>query len=271
MVRKLVIALASVAGFLVAAAALLWALQGQLIFPVPAGAQLPERREALLRLASPQGEVVALHLPAAPGSPTLVLFHGNGEELADIESWAAALNRRGLGALAVEYPGYGLARSSGPPGEEACYRAAEVALAHLRETLGVPVAQTVLVGHSLGSAVAAEMALRGRGARLVLLSPITSIADEARMLVPVVPVGLLVRHRFDTFAKAPRIGVPTLIVHGDHDEVAPVEGGRRLSRALPDARLIEVPGGEHMIIPPRLEELAGCVDRFARGGECGRL
>jgi pimeloyl-ACP methyl ester carboxylesterase len=265
------IALAAVAGGYLALCALVFEIQGRIIFPVGAGVQLPDHRALLLRIPSPTGEVVALHFAAADGAPTVVHFHGNGEELGGIESWAVALNRRGLGVLLVEYPGYGLARSSGPPSEAGCYQAAETALTHLRDRLGVPAGQTILCGHSLGTAVAAEMALRGHGARLVLLSPITSMVDEAHLHFPLLPADLLLRHRFDTLSKATRIGVPTLIVHGGRDELAPVEGGQRLAKAFPAARLVIVPEADHMIIWPREEQLASCVEAFAKGGDCQGL
>jgi uncharacterized protein len=270
--RKVVIVLISVLVAWAGICAAAFLAQGRMIFPVPASATVPVAHQGtLLRLPSEAGEVVALHFGAAQGEPTVVVFHGNGEEMADVEDWAFELHRHGLGALAVEYPGYGLANAAGAPSEEGCYRAAEVALLHLREKLGVPPERTILSGHSLGSAVAAEMALRGRGARLVLFSPISSIDDEARGLFPFLPVGLLVRHHFATLAKAARIEVPTLIVHGARDDVAPVWMGEKLSRALPHARLIVVANGGHDLIWPRIVPLAACVNEFAHGRECQPL
>jgi uncharacterized protein len=59
--------------------------QRRLVFPVPAGAREPELPgSALLRIPGPEGTpVFALHVPAPPGAPTVVHFHGNGEQLAD--------------------------------------------------------------------------------------------------------------------------------------------------------------------------------------------
>jgi len=270
--RKVLIAIASVLAAGVGLMLVALVAQGRLIFPVPPTAQVPTARKGtLLRLPSSAGEVVALHFPAAEGEPTVVIFHGNGEELADNEDWAWQLHTHGLGALIVEYPGYGLAKAAGSPSEQGCYQAAEVALAWLRETLDVPPRRTILVGHSLGSAVAAEMALRGRGARLVLLSAITSIDDAAGQLFPYLPVGLVVRHHFATVEKAARIEVPTLLVHGAKDDVAPLWMGEKLSRLFPHGRLIVIPDGTHDLIWPRLIPLATCVNEFAHGRECQGL
>ncbi|MGC4121831.1 MAG: alpha/beta hydrolase [Myxococcales bacterium] len=112
------------------------------------------------------------------------------------------------------------------------------------------------------------MALRGRGARLVLLSPISSAADVGKAWLWYLPVDLLVRHRFETLKKAPRIAVPTLVVHGKRDEVAPVWMGEKIAQALPNAQLMVVEGASHDLILPRLNPLAACVAAFADGRPC---
>lgn len=266
--RKVAIVLASIVAGWVLLLALVATQQHRLIFPVPMGNGHAPARGKLVRIPSRAGELVATHFEGPPGSRTAVFFHGNGEEMADGEEWAQGLQRAGLGVLLVEYPGYGLLKPLGPPSEEKCYAAAEAALGYARETLGVPVERTTLSGHSLGSAVAAEMALRGRGARLVLLSPISSAADVGRDWLWYLPVDLLVRHRFETLKKAPRIAVPTLVVHGRHDEVAKVWMGEKIARALPDARLVVLDDATHDLIGPRLDPLARCVADFADGRSC---
>jgi uncharacterized protein len=229
----------------VAVAAVAWSLQRSLLYPAPRRPVTPELEGARLeRIPGPDGRTVyALHVPAARDAPTIVHFHGNGEELADQVPLARSLKSLGLGLLAVEYPGYGLARDESPS-ELRIYADAEAAIARLRER-GVPRERTVLMGLSLGSGVAAEMALRGHGSRLILLAPFTSIVDMARRTLPILPVGLLVRDRYDTAAKAERLTLPTLVVHGDHDEVIPFAMGQRLTELLPNARLATIAGGRH--------------------------
>jgi fermentation-respiration switch protein FrsA (DUF1100 family) len=103
----------------------------------------------------------------------------------------------------------------------------------------------VLWGTSLGTGVAAEMARRGRGARLVLEAPYTSIPGLVADVAPFVPADLLVLDRFDTLSKSSEIRIPTLVLHGDADEVVPFWMGRRLADAIPGARLVRVPGAHH--------------------------
>jgi pimeloyl-ACP methyl ester carboxylesterase len=112
------------------------------------------------------------------------------------------------------------------------------------------------------------MALRGRGARLVLISPYTSIPAVASEVVPWAPTRLLVRDRFDTLAKAPGIQVPVLIVHGTEDEVVPYRMGEALSRAFPHARLRPVAGAHHNDVADPEVVLAE-IAAFARVGPTG--
>ncbi len=233
------------AGLYALVAGLAAAAQRPLVYPAPRQVEQPHLDGATLeRIPGQEGRTVyALYAPAPDGAPTIVHFHGNGEQLADVAPLAGALHRRGLGVMAVEYPGYGLAHDS-MPSEQRIYADAETALTRLAE-LGVPAASVVLEGQSLGTGVAVEMARRGHGAKLVLISPYTSIVDMARTVAPFLPVDWLMRERFETADKAPSLSLPALVIHGAADEVIPVDMGRRVASLLPHAELVIVPGGHH--------------------------
>jgi uncharacterized protein len=238
--------------------------QRWIMYPAPRATREPLARGAQLwRLDGGGRAVHALYAAAPPGEPTLVYFHGNGEQLADVAGLLEEFAARGVGTLGVEYPGYGLGHE-GAATEANLYADTERALEHLRE-LGVSPERTVLVGHSLGSGVAAEMALRGHARRLVLLAPYTSMVDMARIVAWMLPVRLLVRDRYDTLAKAPRIKLPVLILHGAKDDVIPVDMGRRLSMAFARARVEIIPHAGHndLFAHPGLD-LVGKVVSFAR-------
>ena len=83
---------------------------------------------------------------------------------------------------------------------------------------GVGPSRVALLGESLGTGVSTEMAVRGRGASLVLVTPYSSIVAMGVHFAPWLPVTLLLRERFDTLGKAPRIAGPVLVVHGTDDE-----------------------------------------------------
>lgn len=263
----LLLVLATLAVVYVALCVLVFLNQRQIVFPVPPGAREPELSGAtVLRIPGPEGSTVyALHVPAPEGAPTVVHFHGNGEQLASTEWLAQRFQEAGLGFFAVEYPGYGLAAVGEGPTERGIYAAAETALAHLRGALGVPRERTVLQGQSLGSGVAVEMAMRGHGTRLVLITPYTSIVEVGARVFPWLPASLLVRDPFDNAAKAPGLKLPVLIVHGTRDEVIPVDMGQRLGTLFPNATTRILEGKRHNDVLDRLDILQELV-RFARDG-----
>jgi pimeloyl-ACP methyl ester carboxylesterase len=228
-----------------AVAGLATAAQKRLIYPAPGEVIEPHAPGAeLWRLPGHDGRTVfALYAKAPPGAPTVVHFHGNGEQLSDQAPLVRALAGAGLGACAVEYPGYGLSRANAVS-EQAIYADAQTALRHLA-SLGVPDSSIVLEGQSLGTGVAVEMARRGYGSRLVLISPYTSIVDMARRVAPFLPVSRLVSERFDTASKARSIALPALVIHGEDDEIIPVSMGRVVAKLLPHAALVIVAGGHH--------------------------
>ncbi len=237
--------------------------QRSILYVPPESHLTPVLRGAtLLRLDGPGGApVFALYLAAPLGAPTVVHFHGNAEQLADTVPLAADYRAAGLGFFSIEYPGYGLAHAETPT-EEALYSAAAAGLAHLSGALGVPREAIVLEGHSLGCGVAVEMALRGLGARLILVSPFTSISDMGMRVLPILPGNFLVLDRFDNAAKAPLLRLPTLVLHGASDETVPTEMGARLGRLIPGARFLAISGAGHGDVfdrPGVLPELA----RFA--------
>ncbi|QSQ12984.1 alpha/beta hydrolase [Myxococcus landrumensis] len=220
-----------------------FAFQRSLLYPAPKAPMPLPASEGFRRLPlAGEAFVDLLHLPGPKGAPTVVHFHGNAEQLLDQLDLGAVMNQNGLGFMAVEYPGYGA--SPGHPTEEGIYEAAEAALAVLKAQ-GVPPELTVLSGRSLGTGVAVEMARRGHGARIMLVSPYTSIPEVAGGLFPFLPASLLVRDQFDSSAKAPDIGLPVLIIHGEEDTLIPVALGRRLGTRFPRATVETVPGAGH--------------------------
>lgn len=207
--------------------------------PVAAPPELVEHR-----LVARDGVVGrALELPGSSGARVVVHFHNNRERAEDTAGVARELAARGLGVLLVEYRGYG-SFTAASPSEEGLYADAEAAL-DLLAARGVGPERIVLWGTSLGTGVAVEMARRGRGGRLVLVTPYTSIPDLVTDVVPFLPAGLLVADHFDTLAKAPWIAIPTIVVHGDADEIVPFRMGERVTAAIHGARLLRIPGGHH--------------------------
>ena len=219
--------------------ALMFFVQRALLFPAPKGGAL-QRNTAL---TTPDGVVLFHRAAATPGGATVVHFHGNGERLADLEWLADEVTSAGAGFVAIEYPGYGLA--SGAPTEDSLVAAAADGLEYVTTKLGVDRASIVLSGQSIGTGVAMTMAERGWGRHVVLLSPYTSLPDVAAHAFGFLPVRLLMRDRFNSLERAPRLKQPVTLIHGTMDELIPFTLGQRLAGELSHATFVSVEGGHH--------------------------
>jgi len=217
----------------------------RLLYPAPRSDPESPAEGKLLTLRARDGAIVhATELAGPAEAPVIVYFHGNGVVVGDDLWMAREFVRRGLGVVLCEYRGYGLSVNSSAPSEAGLYDDAEAVLVSLAER-GIGRDRIMLLGESLGSGVASEMAARGLGAALVLVTPYTSIPEVASRFVFGLPVRWLMRERFDSLAKAARITVPTLLLHGTADEVVPYDMGVRLAATFPRARLITIAGGHH--------------------------
>jgi fermentation-respiration switch protein FrsA (DUF1100 family) len=231
-------------GYIVAVA-LLWALQRKILYVAQGKTDVALPPSAhLIEVKASDGVVVrAVDLAAETRDKVVVYFHGNGEVIGDDVWIARELVRRGLGVVLVEYRGYGHS-SPGSPTEAGLYADAEAVLADLARR-GVDASRVVLWGASLGTGIAVEMAVRGRGAALVLVSPYTSMVDVGAFHIPWAPVSLLLEDRYDTITKAPRVTLPALVLHGRDDEVVPFSMGEAVARAIAGARFVPIDGGHH--------------------------
>jgi alpha-beta hydrolase superfamily lysophospholipase len=186
-------------------------------------------------------------IPAGvPDAPSVLYLHGArwslGGNLFRIARW----QRMGFNVLAIDYRGFG--RSDGElPSETQAYADARAAWAALvaREPRA---ARRYVYGHSLGGAVAIDLATRRTDlAGLIVESSFTSIRDMAETTkYGFLPVGLILTQRFDSLAKVPTLAVPVLFVHGTGDRWVPSAMSERLHAAAPEPkRLLLVDGGGH--------------------------
>lgn len=230
------------------AALMLVTLQRKILFPSPPPRALPSGVGSLVEGRSPGGRRVAALWAPRPGATaatwTAAYFHGNGMQLADCADLVPLLHAEGFSVFAVEYPGYG-PLADDAPSEAAIVETAAAAMGILRDRLHVPKERTLLLGQSLGTGVAVQLAARGMGARVVLLTPYRSITAMAGEVFPWLPVGWLVRDRFDSESLAPTVAVPVRVVHGTDDEVIPFAQGEALARRFPQGTLVRVVGGHH--------------------------
>jgi fermentation-respiration switch protein FrsA (DUF1100 family) len=188
----------------------------------------------------------ALYRPAASKALTLVYFHGNADGLSGSLRVTERLVARGYGLLLVGYRGYD--GNPGSPTESGLYADGRSAMRWLSEH-GVPGSRTVLVGNSLGSGPAAEIAATHPVAGLVLISGYTSLPDVAASAYPLIPVRLLMRDRFDNIGKINRVMAPILILHGTADRTIPYSHAVSLAGAAGNrAQLVPFEGIGHELV-----------------------
>ena len=168
---------------------------------------------------------------SAPGAEfTFVAFHGNAANIANRADIYEFLRSVPVNVLAVEYRGYG--KSEGTPAETGLYLDAQAAYEYLVKDRAVPPGRIVAIGHSLGTAVAADLASNRQLAGLVLEAPFPSGAAVARRVYPFLPgLGSVVKSKFETGKKLAQVRAPVLIVHCISDPVIPFSLGENVFRA----------------------------------------
>ncbi|HUP30269.1 MAG TPA: alpha/beta hydrolase [Usitatibacter sp.] len=212
--------------------AAVWLTQERLLFypqpasgvpRAPAGWRLEEFRHTARDGTLLAGVLVA---PPVDRPPLVIYYGGNAEEVTSFAPLAAeSYGARAL--LLVNYRGYGA--SMGRPGERALVADAVEIFDAMAQRRDLDTSRIALHGRSLGSGVAVQVAA-ARPARCVLLtSPFASARDVAKEIYPWLPVGLLMRHPFDSAHHAPQLRMPALILMGDADTLIPMRHSERLA------------------------------------------
>lgn len=199
------------------------------------------------RVKTPDGETIVLwYAPAQPGKPTVLFLHGNGGEISGRHARFAYLQQQGLGVLFVSYRGYGA--STGSISEQGLVTDALTAYDVLRGK-GIQPQEIMLLGESLGTGVAIQLAAQKPVAALALEAPYTATVDIAAGVYWWLPVRLLMKDQFRSRDWIARVKVPLLIQHGDADRVVPIEQGQALfAMANEPKQMVVIPGGGHDVI-----------------------
>ncbi len=181
-----------------------------------------------------------------PQPQAVVLFaHGNAGNVTSHLSVARELyEQHGVSILLFDYRGYG--RSEGTPDEAGLLQDARAARSWLARRAGVDEREIVLVGQSLGGAVAVDLAAGDGAPGLVLISTFTSLPDLARHHVPLLASSVRMTNEFDSLSKIGRYSGPLLQSHGDEDEIVPYEFALDLFGAARGTKqFVTVRGGRH--------------------------
>jgi len=201
-------------------------------------------------------DAVKLHgwfLEARDAKAVLLFFHGNAgnisHRLYKIKGWLD----RNISVLLIDYRGYG--ESGGKIKKESdLFSDAGAALKWLLENKKTEPKDIILLGESIGSAPAIELARRNRFKGIILEAPLTSLPELAKAHYPWVPESWLSEFRFDNLGKIREIRSPLLILQGSEDEICPFAMGEKLFAEAPEPKeFLRIPGGHHNDLP----EIAG--------------
>ena len=231
---------AGIAGIIVVviAGVALFSFQHRLIFfpeVLPDGYvfSLPEGAEEVYFEASDGARLHGIHYrQEEPGRGVILYFHGNAGSLRSWQTVAPIMLSTGYDLFLMDYRGFG--KSRGRLSEKGLYADGQAAYEVLRER-GYGAEEIVILGRSIGTGIATEVARTRESRGLILETPFTSLPDLAGELMPWVP-RFLVAYRFENLKKAGELDVPVLVVHGDRDEVIPLRMGREVYEALDPGR-----------------------------------
>lgn len=197
------------------------------LFPVGAG------REACIL----QGWMVE-----RSGCPLVVFYGGNAQDVADTVYSLKGLD--GYAGLTVNYRGYG--NNPGAPGEKVMVSDALEILDRVVAETGRTFADVVVIGQSMGSGVATQVAAARPVRNLVLLVPFDSAESVAEGMLPLFPVRWILKDTFRSDLFAPQVKCPVSIIAAERDEVIPVAHARRLSGLFPGLiSYVELPEVKH--------------------------
>lgn len=186
-----------------------------------------------------QGRLIGWHRPNARAANRLVVFHGNAECALDRSYYMDAFESLGAGAdwevWILEYPGYG--SRPGSVGKTAFIEAGRTALQQLHAADSRPL---FLLGESIGSGVACALAgeMPDRIAGLALVVPFARLQEVAREKFRWLPVGLLLRDKFDNIAALASYRGRVAFVVADSDEVVGAAQGRKLHGSYAGPKLL---------------------------------
>jgi fermentation-respiration switch protein FrsA (DUF1100 family) len=217
----------------------LWFRQTRLIFyPQPAPLSTPADVGLAYEdvwIPVEQGHIHGWWIPSrAPNPYTALVLHGNASNVEDTLYQSQSLLAAGMAALIIDYRGYG--HSSGPfPSEASVYEDAAAAWDYLTQTRQIPSETIVIFGHSIGGAIAIDLATqRPQAAGLIVKATFSSMADMMDHVgySRFFPKWLL-HQQFDSYSKIQDIPIPVFLIHGVDDTTVPFTMSEQLYSAIP--------------------------------------
>ncbi len=202
----------------------------------------------------PAGNDEILHgwwLPNPGSQKTLLFCHGNYGNISYNLERIRFHYKMGFSILAFDYRGYGksISHTDPVPTEKTTCADAETAWNYLTTERSITPKNITIMGHSMGGAVAIDLAARHPDAgRLIVKSSFTTMQDAvlAKSIYRFFPVQQMLTEPFDSLSKVKHLQMPVLYVHGDQDFDLPADLSQRLYEASNEPKqLLIVEGADH--------------------------
>ena len=240
MTRPLLAVVVAIAALYLFICALMFVFQRSLIY-------FPQARHAGDRVPSlsleSEGESLKVSTRALSQPDAVLYFGGNAEDVSSsIEKLAAAFPDQAL--YLMHYRGFG--GSTGRPSEAGFVADARALYDHV-----APAHRSLtVVGRSLGSGVAIQLAVSRPVARLVMITPYNSLLELASDLYPWLPVRWLLKDRYESYRYASQVTVPTRLIVAERDVIVPIPSSEALSRQFAPGIVtrVKIPGSDHVTI-----------------------
>ena len=156
---------------------------------------------------------------------TILYFHGNAGKLENRIHKLNHFKDMEVNFLIIAWRGF--SGNKGKPSERGLYIDGNSATKWLKN-LGLNEEDIILYGESLGTGIATEIAQNSNFAGLILETPFTSMVDAAKNVYPYIPVGLLLKDRYENYKKIKIINIPILVMHGEADQIVPFRMGKKI-------------------------------------------
>ena len=212
----------------VALLAALYFLQRNLIYyPSKSRPNLENFKEVYTEVKTQTKEGLWLsHWFAKQSPPYIIVFHGNAGHIEGRAYKFQFLIDQGYSVLLAGYRGYGL--NPGRPSEKHLIGDSVLVLEWLLQKEEIQSQEVILIGESLGSGTAVAVAEKHPVKALIFDSAFSSACDVAKSLYPFVPVRLLLKDSWDSFARIKKVKAPLLFIHSKKDSTIPFRFGKKL-------------------------------------------
>lgn len=166
---------------------------------------------------------------------TIFYFGGNADNALQI---LTLLGNLPYNIVAYNYPGYG--NSKGEPSEKEIYNSAQKIYQKYHNI------KNIIIGRSLGTAVAAFVAAKDHPLGVILITPFHSVEYLARLRYPIYPVSLILKHPFKEYLYIKQLKAPVFVILAQKDDITPPPSFEKLKPYIPNLqKIVTIPGSTH--------------------------